>query len=313
MHFNLKKIIIAVGVAGALFLSACSAGNVNNNNASDNGTANDNDMPKENYSESVNYEITGIEPGAGIMIAADEALEDYDNLDGWELTSSSSGAMATALETAIDNEDPIVITGWSPHWKFAKFDLHYLDDPKNSFGDDQNIETIVRKDLKEDMPEAYQVLDQFHWASEDLDEVMLEIADGKEPEDVAKQWVEENEDQVAEWTEGVDEVDGDEIELSYVEWDTEIGSTNVMKVVLEDLGYDVTITPLDMAVMWESVATGNTDGMIAAWLPTSQGELYEEHKDDIENLGVNLEGVKIGIVVPDYMDIDSIEDLEPNK
>ena len=53
-------------------------------------------------------------------------------------------------------------------------------------------------------------------------------------------------DTVAEWTEGVDEVDGDAIEFVYVEWDTEIGSTNVIGLVLEDLGYDVTVTPLIM-------------------------------------------------------------------
>lgn len=298
---SIKKTLVASGLASLLLLSACSS------DETEESTEGDADI---NYSEAVDYSITGIEPGAGIMIAAETALEDYDNLDGWELISSSSGAMATSLETAIENEEPIVITGWSPHWKFAKYDLHYLEDPKNSFGDDQSIETIVRKGLKDDQPNAYKVLDQFNWTSDDLDGVMEQIADGGDPAEVATNWVEDNSEKVAEWTEGAEEVNGEEIELSYVEWDTEIGSTNVIKKVLEDLGFEVKITPLDMAVMWESVATGETDGMVAAWLPVSQGELYEKHKDDVENLGVNLEGVKIGLVVPDYMNIDSIEELE---
>ena len=301
MSISIKKTLMASGLASLLLLSACSGSDTEKSTESDADT---------NYSDAVDYSITGIEPGAGIMIAAETALEDYENLDGWDLMSSSSGAMATALETAIENEEPIIITGWSPHWKFAKYDLHYLDDPKNSFGDDQSIETIVRKGLKEDHPNAYKVLDQFNWTADDLDGVMEQIADGGDPAEVANKWVEANADKVAKWTEGAEEVSGEEIELSYVEWDTEIGSTNVIKKVLEDLGFEVKITPLDMAVMWESVAAGETDGMVAAWLPVSQGELYEKHKDDVENLGVNLEGVKIGLVVPDYMDIDSIEELK---
>lgn len=301
MSKSIKKILVASGLASLLLLSACSGSDT------EESTENNTDT---NYSDAVDYSITGIEPGAGIMIAAETALEDYEHLDGWDLVSSSSGAMATALETAIENEEPIVITGWSPHWKFAKYDLHYLEDPKNSFGDDQSIETIVRKGLKEDHPNAYKVLDQFNWTADDLDGVMEEIADGGDPAEVANKWVEANTDKVAEWTEGAEEVSGEKIELAYVEWDTEIGSTNVIKKVLEDLGFEVKITPLDMAVMWESVATGETDGMVAAWLPVSQGELFEKHKDDVENLGVNLEGVKIGLVVPDYMDINSIEELE---
>ncbi|MGM8366318.1 glycine betaine ABC transporter substrate-binding protein [Virgibacillus sp. W0181] len=314
-----KTVCFVALIALLLVVSACGDSSSNSENGNENAGTNNEEVNDEansdevDYSEAVNYSITGIEPGAGIMLATEDAMEDYDNLNGWELEASSSGAMATALDSAINNEEPIVVTGWSPHWKFAKYDLHYLEDTKNSYGDPQNIETIVRKGLKEDMPNAYKVLDQFFWTSEDLDNVMLEISDGGDPAEVAADWVAENEDKVAEWIDGAEEVDGKEIELSYVEWDTEIGSTNVMKKVLEDLGFDVTITPLDMAVMWQSVADGETDGMIAAWLPVSQGELFEEHQDNIENLGANLEGVKIGLVVPDYMDIDSIDDLKPKE
>lgn len=48
--------------------------------------------------------------------------------------------------------------------------------------------------------------------------------------------------------------DSKEVNLAYVEWDTEIASTNVVGQVLEDLGYDVTLTPLDNAIMWEAVS-----------------------------------------------------------
>src|SRR4051794_32148416 len=76
-----------------------------------------------------------------------------------------------------------------------------------------------------------------------------------------------------------------EINLAYVEWDTEVASTHVVGKVLEDLGYDVTLTPLDNAIMWEAVSTGEADAMVAGWLPNTHGSQYEEYKDNLVELG----------------------------
>ena len=307
MFTSLKRLGIISGLSATLLLAACggSGSEEGTDNESTDGAANGD----VKYGEEMNYQITGIEPGAGVFKASEDAIEEY-GLDGWEVQASSSGAMATALGEAIDNEEPIIVTGWSPHWKFAKYDLKYLEDPKGVFGEAETINTMVREGLEDDMPEAYQVLDNFYWSPDDLEEVMLKISDGADPRDAAQEWIDENQDTVAEWTEGVDEVDGDAIELVYVEWDTEIGSTNMIGLVLEDLGYDVTVTPLDNAVMWEAVATGEADAMVAAWLPGTHGDLFEQYQDELIDLGPNLEGAKIGLVVPEYMDIDSIEDLD---
>jgi len=142
--------------------------------------------------------ITAIEPGAGVVQAAEQSLEDY-NLEGWSVDTSSSGAMATALRQAYSNEEPIVVTGWSPHWKFAEFELKYLEDDLNTFGDAETIDTMVRFGLKEDSPLAYEILDNFYWSSDDMEEVMLDISSGSSPEDAAATWVEANRDKVDEW------------------------------------------------------------------------------------------------------------------
>ncbi len=260
------------------------------------------------YSKDVDYKITGIEAGAGVFKSSETAVEEY-GLDGWEVVASSSGAMATALGEAISNEEPIIVTGWSPHWKFSQYDLKYLEDPKGVFGEEEIIATMVREGLEDDMPEAYQVLDQFNWTPDDIESVMLDIENGENPEVAAQTWVDENSDKVSEWTDGVEEVDGESIELTYVLWDTEIASTNVVKLALESVGFDVTITPLDNAIMWKAVADGEADGMVAAWLPGTHEDLYAEYKDQLVDLGANLEGAKIGLVVPSNMDIDAIEDL----
>lgn len=157
----------------------------------------------EDLKNEADHTITGIEPGAGITAATEKAIEEYDSLADWNLLTSSSGAMTTALSQAIDNKEDIIITGWSPHWKFASYDLKYLEDPKGIFGGEETINTFVRKGLKEDNPDAYTVLDNFHWTSEDLEEVMLEIMDGADPKEAAKNWIKDNEETVAEWTKDI--------------------------------------------------------------------------------------------------------------
>ncbi len=145
--------------------------------------------------------IVGIEPGAGVVMATEKALEDYPNLKDWTIDTSSSGVMTVALDQAIRNKEDIIVTGWSPHWKFAKHDLKYLDDPENSFGGKESINTIVRQGLKEDLPEVYRVLDNFQWEETDMEEVMLQINKGEDPEVAAKNWIEKNPDKVAKWKE----------------------------------------------------------------------------------------------------------------
>lgn len=100
-----------------------------------------------------------------------------------------------------------------------------------------------------------------------------------------------------------------QVTLSSLQWDSEIASGNVVKEVLEDLGYDVKISYLDVAVMFSAVANGEADGSVAPWLPITQGAIFEQYKDSVVDLGPNLTGAQNGIAVPTYMDVDSIAEL----
>ncbi|WP_372459162.1 glycine betaine ABC transporter substrate-binding protein [Alkalihalobacillus deserti] len=51
------------------------------------------------------------------------------------------------------------------------------------------------------------------------------------------------------------------------------------------------------------------DAAVGAWLPTTHADYYAQYEGDFEDLGSNLHGTALGLVVPTYMDIDSIEDL----
>lgn len=267
---------------------------------------------QESSSDATGFQhIVGIEAGSGVVGAAENAVsaEGYD-LD-IEVVPSSSAAMATSLQTAIDNEEWIVVTGWTPHWKFAAFDLKYLDDPLEVFGGSESINTIVRQGLEEDHPEAYQVLDNFNWSTDDMESIMLDIYENDtNPSEAAQTWIDNNRDLVDSWIVGIDAVDNVSFDLVYVAWDSEIASTNMIALVLEEIGYNVEITPVDNTPMWQAIASGTHDAMVAAWLPGTHGVQYEEFGDDVVDLGPNLEGAKIGLVVPSYVDIDSMEDIE---
>ncbi|HEQ9903895.1 ABC transporter permease/substrate binding protein [Streptococcus pyogenes] len=154
----------------------------------------------EDLSKQADQKITGIEPGAGIMAAAQKTLKEYHNLSSWELVAASTGAMTTSLDQAIKKKDPVVVTAWSPHWMFAKYDLKYLKDPKETFGSTENINTIARKGLKKDLPNVYKIIDKFHWTQKDMEAVMLDINKGMSPEAAAKKWVEANKSKVSSWT-----------------------------------------------------------------------------------------------------------------
>ncbi|MCM3397814.1 glycine/betaine ABC transporter [Oceanobacillus profundus] len=298
---KVKHLGVIFGILAIFMLAAC--GNSDGNAADSNGEA--------DYSEEVDYTITGIEPGAGISVTTEKAIEEYDSLQGWNVELSSTGAMMTELRGAIENEEPIVITGWNPHWMFAEYpDMKYLEDPQGIYGGEETLNSLARIGLEEEKPEAYKLIDQFEWNVEDMEEIMYESEQtGKAVEEVAVQWVEDNEDRVAEWVEGVEDVDGVEIELASTPWDSERASSGVLKEVMEQKGFSVTVTELDVAIMFESIATGDADATLGAWLPITHKDFYEANQDNIVDLGPNLTGAKIGLVVPEYMDIDSIEDL----
>lgn len=142
--------------------------------------------------------IIGIDPGAGLMKATSKAIEEYD-LD-YELLEGSGATMTAMLKKAEDKEAPIVVTGWQPHWKFATWDLKFLDDPKGSFGDAEDIYTLSRVGFEEDMPEVTQFFKNFKLDSQQLGSLMGDIqSSDKDPLEVATEWMNTNEDLVNSW------------------------------------------------------------------------------------------------------------------
>src|SRR5690625_754604 len=99
------------------------------------------------------------------------------------------------------------------------------------------------------------------------------------------------------------------VTLGYVLWDSEIASTHVLATVLEDQGFDVELIAVDAGPLWTGLARGDFDATVAAWLPMTHEAYWEEYQDSLVDLGANLHGADIGWVVPAYVTIDSIEEL----
>ncbi|WP_405100171.1 glycine betaine ABC transporter substrate-binding protein [Oceanobacillus sp. FSL H7-0719] len=297
--FYWKRLGVTAVIALSLVVAGC---------GSDDGET----QAEGSVSDEMDYTITGLEPGAGQTELNEEVIATYENLDGWKQNVSSTGAMLTELGDAINNEEPIIITAWSPHYKFARWDLKFLEDPEGIYGQEEANTVIVRKGLKDELPEAYTILDRLHWEIADIEIALLDALD-KDFDEIAENWVEENQETVTEWTEGLDKVDGTPIEIVATVWDEATFTATVAKVILEQQGYDVTLTPVDPAILFEAIATGDADASLSPWMPTTHGDLYAEYENEFEDLGPSFEGAKIGLAVPAYMDINSIEDLEPKE
>ncbi|MGA8133414.1 MULTISPECIES: glycine betaine ABC transporter substrate-binding protein [unclassified Pseudomonas] len=143
--------------------------------------------------------IVGIDAGSGVMLKTDQAIKDY-GLD-YKLQASSGAGMIAELTRAEKKNESIVVTGWVPHWMFAKWKLRFLDDPKGVYGAAETVNSIGSLKLEAKAPEVAAFLKKFQWASKDeIGEVMLAIQDGAKPEAAAKDWVAKHPDRVAEWT-----------------------------------------------------------------------------------------------------------------
>lgn len=99
-------------------------------------------------------------------------------------------------------------------------------------------------------------------------------------------------------------------DLVYVNWAEGIAYTNLAKVVLEDkMGYEVEITSADVGPAYTAIAQSDADAFMETWLPVLHRNYYNQFQDDIVDLGTVYEGTQSGLVVPEYVPVDSINQL----
>lgn len=158
------------------------------------------DLKNEEVREKLGGTITGIDPGAGLTRLSKETIEEY-GLDEYDLQTSSGAGMTAALERAVRNEDWIVVTGWSPHWKFGRWDLRYLEDPKGTLGEFERIHAVARQGFYQENIEAAMMLARMYIPLDDLEAAMFDAQENSY-EEAVQNYIEANPERVNYWVTG---------------------------------------------------------------------------------------------------------------
>lgn len=149
------------------------------------------------YKDQFNHRIIGIEKGAGLTTGTDKAIIDY-KLD-YQQINSSTIAMITELQNAIQRKEWIVVTGWQPHWMFGKMKLKFLDDPKKIYGEAEQIKTYSRKNFGKDHPELARFFSKLHFDDENMSDLLMKMEQSKNKETTAKEWVKDHSELIQSW------------------------------------------------------------------------------------------------------------------
>ena len=141
--------------------------------------------------------IVGIDSGAGVMKKTEEAIKAY----GLEmrLQPSSGPAMTAELDRAYRANKSIAVTGWIPHWMFAKYKLRFLADPKNIYGAEEHVDSVINPNLNTKAPAVVAFLKKLSWKPEEIGAVMLAVEGGAKPDAAAEKWIADNGARVAGW------------------------------------------------------------------------------------------------------------------
>lgn len=141
--------------------------------------------------------IVGIEPGAGLTRATQDDVMPGYGLDDYELTTSSTTAMLAELEKAINNEDDIVVTLWTPFWANSTFPVKALEDPEGLFPQPESLHVLARAGFSEEYPDLAEYISQITIADNEYsvleDLVVNEYGEGQEAEAI-QAWIEANPD-----------------------------------------------------------------------------------------------------------------------
>jgi len=147
--------------------------------------------------------ILGIEPGAVSMtkIPAD-VIPAYGLKQG--LVEAPTEGMLSEVDRLYSAREEFAFIAWSPHWMNERYDLRYLEDPKDAFeevDDTVDLSTIVNVDLKEDDPVAYAFMAALTLDEEQINAMEDEINAANYPKTGVQRWLENNRSAVEPWLE----------------------------------------------------------------------------------------------------------------
>lgn len=103
---------------------------------------------------------------------------------------------------------------------------------------------------------------------------------------------------------------GGEITIGVFEgWEEGIAASYLWSHVLDDAGYDVSFEWGDPVVVYSGVAQGQSDIAFDAWLPATHEDYWNEHGDNLEDMGTWFDNAPLTIAVNEDAPIQSLEEL----
>ena len=102
------------------------------------------------------------------------------------------------------------------------------------------------------------------------------------------------------------------IRIGLNNWAENIAVSNMWKVLLEERGYDVELTSAGKSVIYSGIASDSIDMGLEVWMPKTDKQFYERFKEDISLNDAWYRGTGLGLVVPSYVDVDTIPELNDN-
>lgn len=101
------------------------------------------------------------------------------------------------------------------------------------------------------------------------------------------------------------------ITLGYLPgWTDGLSTAYLLEDQLGKMGYDVEMEELtDAGILYAGLAGGDFDMYPSAWSEITHADYMAEFGENIEDLGSYYDGAVLTLAVPEYVDIDSIEDL----
>jgi glycine betaine/proline transport system substrate-binding protein len=106
-----------------------------------------------------------------------------------------------------------------------------------------------------------------------------------------------------------------EITIFYPNWSEGIAFTYLAKAALEADGFEVVLTNLAPGLIYGELSKDDSKGdvFLDAWLPNTHKDYWADYGDKLVKLGEAFSDGTTGLVVPAYVTINSIEELNANK
>jgi glycine betaine/proline transport system substrate-binding protein len=147
--------------------------------------------------------ILGIEPTSVMMQEVGQEVIPAYGLDQ-ELVTAPTAGMLAEVERLYSFREEFVFLAWSPHWMNQRYNIRYLEDPKDAMGptnDPAECSTIVREGLREADPVAYAFMEALELTEAQINGLETVINDEDDPLAGARRWASENRAVIRPWLE----------------------------------------------------------------------------------------------------------------